>query len=192
MFRPSERIYTKKNARETAVVMELIFTLCLAFDESEKKSERLKAAWHNKRARLDKVLTGKVPKWLQVVDGKIVLIPDKVKLVKRIVKMSIEGLGDGMIAKALNRESIPTLSGKGTWHGATINANILRCRSLIGEYQPNKMVSGKRIPDGPPRQNYYPAAISESEFARMQKAIDGRKLKRGRVGKTAPTCFRAS
>ena len=63
-------------------------------------------------------------------------IPEKVEVVKRIVKLSIEGTGDAAIAKILNREKVATLTGKGTWHGSSINSNILRNRVLIGEFQP--------------------------------------------------------
>lgn len=181
----NDRVYTRDNAKETTVMMELVFNLCLAYDESAKKSERLKAAWQTKRSKAtEKKLTGKVPGWLALnkEDGKFHLIQDKVKTVKRIVKMSIEGLGDGLIAKTLNQEEVPTLTGKGAWFGASINKCILRSRALIGEFQPSRMEKGKRVPDGEPIKGYYPPIIKEAEFYRMQESIQGRKHRRGRVG----------
>lgn len=173
-----EAVYDAKSINDAMTVMGLIMGLSLAHDESAKKSERLKSAWASKRADTHKLLGGKLPHWLQMVDGKVVPVPEKVKIVNRVVKLAIDGVGNHGIARTLNREGIPNLLGKGVWHGANLNAAILRNRRLIGEFQPCRIVDGKRVPDGPPRSGYFPAVVSEADFANLQIALDRRKKAR--------------
>lgn len=183
-FEP-ERVYTREDLnRDVFPLMEAIVILFRGYDESRQKGSRLQAAWVEKRVQAsNKIMTRRCPAWLTWADGKFHPIPPKVQVVKRIVRMAIDGMGDGLIAKTLNQEQVATLTGIGTWCGASINKCILRSRSLIGEIQPRKKkIDGKREPVGDPIPDYYPAILLPAEFYRLQAALDSRKRKRGRVG----------
>jgi hypothetical protein len=47
---------------------------------------------------------------------------------------------------------------------------ILSSRALIGEYTPHAKKAGKRIPDGPPVADYYPAVVPLSLWQKVQDA----------------------
>lgn len=78
-------------------------------EESATKSKRLKSAWSNKRATITtKVFTRRTPEWLQVINGKIEIIPDRCEMVKRIYSEYLNGVGPDSIAKKLNIENVAT------------------------------------------------------------------------------------
>ena len=113
----------------------------------------------------------------------------KSPIVKRMVKMALEGLGPVSIAQTFNREPIPTLSRRGRyWEFSTIQY-LLTSKTLIGEFQPTHMVKGKATPIGEPIQAY-PPVITEQEFYAVQNVLATRKKKtKGRTGKGVANLF---
>lgn len=143
-----------------------LFVLARAHEESQRKSERIGAAWKIKRekARLNKVpMTWRVPAWIRVVDGQYHLIPERASLIRRIFKLSADGLGKRSIAIQLNREGIQTW-GDSTrkpangWHDSYIQ-KILHNPAVIGVYQPYCRSDKGRVADGEPIENYFPAVV---------------------------------
>jgi hypothetical protein len=68
---------------------------------------------------------------------------------------------------------------------------MLRNRATIGEHQPKRIRNGKRIPEGDPISNFYPAVIEEGLFlaaqvARQENLASGR----GRKGRLITNLFR--
>ncbi len=67
------------------------------------------------------------------------------------------------------------------WHASYIR-KLLSNRALIGEFQPHRLDAldnSKRKPQGPPIQGYFPALLSEDEFASLQADIAKRGTKVG-------------
>jgi DNA invertase Pin-like site-specific DNA recombinase len=150
-----------------------LFVLARAHEESQRKSERIGAAWKMKKgkARLNKTpITWRVPAWIQVVDGRYHLIPERASLIRRIFKLSADGLGKRSIAVQLNREGIQTWGDRARkpangWHDSYIQ-KILHNPAVIGVYQPYSRGDKGRVPDGEPIEDYFPAAV---DFAVWQK-----------------------
>lgn len=182
---PIERVYTEESAGNTYELLEIVLTFARAHEESETKSQRLKETWGNKRnVATEKKLTSRAPAWLQPIrEGRDVvrfeLIESRVAVIRRILQMSLDGLGQSAICRTLNAEKIPTFGRSIHWQESTVS-KILKDRSLIGEYQPHWMVEGKREPVGDAIPDYFPAAIDERTFYQVQGAITGRKLPRGK------------
>lgn len=174
-------------------LMEVLVELGRANSESVAKSERATAAWQHKRTLLDQQpLTGKVPSWLQKIDGKLVLNADKVQIVRRAFQLCLEGLGSEAIARRFRTEQIPPLtqdwkrSALTGWVGCSVH-HLLTNRECIGEFQPMtrnpdfdardpaRAKLPKRIPAGPAVKDYFPRVVSDETFFVAQQAIQARK-----------------
>ncbi len=108
--------------------------------------------------------------------------------VKRIFELADQGVGALSIARILNDANTPPLKKIGTkWWENTV-VRILKNETAIGTLQVNDTVDGKLIPMGDPIKNYYPAAVSEELFWRVQR----KKVKaaaKGRKGQTFANLF---
>ncbi|WP_175787169.1 recombinase family protein [Burkholderia anthina] len=171
----------------TADLIVSITIMSRAHEESLTKSKRLKAAWTNKRSRLhEKKLTARCPLWMRLSDDRsqFEFVPERVSVVREVISLAKNGMGQTIIAKTLNSRSVPSFSGnpKG-WHPSYIQ-KILTSPALYGEYQPGIFEGGRAIPHGEPVADYYPALISKEEFYslqayRSQNAVGGGKARKG-------------
>jgi hypothetical protein len=132
------------------------------------------------------------PAWLGLSDDRtsFVFLPDRAKIVRSIFEASISGLGGYTIANQLNAKKVPAFGPSPKWDQSTIHY-MLRNRATIGEHQPKRIRNGKRIPEGDPISNFYPAVIEESLFlaaqiARQENLVSGR----GRKGRLITNLFR--
>src|SRR5262249_53272163 len=102
-------------------IMRAVMELSRGHGESARKSERNGAAWQEKggcagrqqpprRAggRVTSALTGQLPAWVEDRGGKLVLIPERAAVVKRIFSMAAGGYGMALIVKRLTADGVPT------------------------------------------------------------------------------------
>lgn len=161
-------------------ILESLFVMVRANEESETKARRLKAAWTGKRKlALQKPLTSLVPAWMEKVGQEIKLIPERAGVVRRVVDMTLGGTGQHRIAETLNREGVPVFGDGQKWHRSYIS-KILENPALVGTLVPHEMVyvDGKRERRPlDPVHGYYPAVVSEEEWAKLATMADGRKPK---------------
>ncbi|MEP7043720.1 MAG: recombinase family protein [Dokdonella sp.] len=175
-----------------------------AHDESRTKSQRIAAAWANKRviARRGGVksrLTRTAPLWLRVSEGResVVAIEDRAALVREIFELARDGWGANSIAKRFNsrgeqpwgtRRKLDRNRGKAIWHESYVK-KILVNRSVLGEFQPHHVEhsgggkKGLRVPDGEVIANYFPRIVSDDLFLSAKAAMAARSTNgRGRKG----------
>ena len=184
-----QRVYDRERINDgnfTDIIISLTI-LSRANEESRIKSSRLCAAWANKRERAGvEKMTARCPSWLRMKPDKsgFELIPEKAAIVRRIFEMTAAGKGQIHIAKTFTLERVPCLTeGARRWYSSTV-ANILRSRAVIGEFQPSKMIGGKRsLLEGVP--DYFPAAVPMDLYAAVQRLHRVRPSYRGR-GQTNP------
>ena len=175
-----------------ANIGQLMFSLTVmsrAHEESAMKSKRLKAAWKSKRENIkNKKLTSKGPAWLRLNRKKQVFEPidDRCDLIQRIFQLYLDGNGAEKIAKVFNSEKIPAWKSKNGWHKSYVQ-KILRNRSVLGEFQPHKLIKSngvkRREPIGDPIPDYFPKIISDQDFYRAQRRMSENTNKGGRTGK---------
>lgn len=189
-------VYTKEKigTQFNDLVMSLMI-MYRAHEESLTKSKRVKAAWEQKRKNIQQQkLTKTCPAWLQLGADRKQYEPirEKVATVRKAVSLLLSGVGKDAIAKRFNEQRVLSISPKRdgqTWYGSYVT-KILRNRALIGEFQPHKMINGKRVPSGEPISNYFPRILSDEDFASVQHVIDERGKKGGgRRGKAFPNLF---
>jgi DNA invertase Pin-like site-specific DNA recombinase len=156
----------------------------LAYQESKQKSERAAASWEHRRslARKDgRLLTTVAPSWIEVVNGKPRLIPERAAAVKKIYQLAAEGFGHGRLVRELNRLGVKPFGRSGQWRSSYVE-DILGNRRALGEFQPKREReitegTGTRFVlenAGEPIRKFFPAAVTEREFARARAAQERR------------------
>ncbi|QDU81583.1 hypothetical protein Pla110_33250 [Polystyrenella longa] len=187
---PSEQIIDEETLnRDPMCLMSMVMTLCRSNEESEVKSVRLKEVWQYKR---EKAMDGnrvrhRCPFWLTYNDEKRAYeLNEHVSIVRRICHLYLDNHGPVTIASMFNKENVPVIitnrskkkSGPLFWSKSTIN-KIVSNRSLIGEMQFQKgskyLTVEHRQNIGDAIQNYYPSAIKEADFYRLQSLVKMKK-----------------
>jgi DNA invertase Pin-like site-specific DNA recombinase len=163
-------VYRANDHISFSETLTLMLKASVANEESEKKSERLTAAFAKKRSKLadGHIMTRALPAWLTVENDKIVAIPDRAEIVRKIFQMSDEGHGRTAIAARLNREGVASWGHTATdWYPSFVS-NILKNAAAIGEYQPMTRKGGQgRIPIGDVVRGYFPSVVDADVFARV-------------------------
>ncbi|MDR7281493.1 DNA invertase Pin-like site-specific DNA recombinase [Pseudomonas corrugata] len=178
----ADNIVYSKGAEVPQLIMSIVH-MARAHLESKLKGERVSKAWRKKQdyARESNTPLGNVcPYWLEFVDGAYVVNEEKAETVKEIFKMTVDGYGQTAIVKHLNSRGVQVFGSvnrnkSGLWGNSSV-AKILANRSTIGEYQPMIHERSKRIPNGVPIENYYPAIITQdvfyaAAFSRSQRRV---------------------
>ncbi len=190
-LKPEQLVLTEKSPGWD--IMRAVMELSRGHGESARKSQLVGDAWQEKKNRARKgetqkatnrmgegchFMTRRIPRWLEVRDGKLHLIPERAAAIKRIFELAIGGYGQLLIIKKLNEEGIKPF-GSAPWSRAYVD-RILNDRRVLGEHQPRKR-NGEV--DGEPIKNYYPAIIkTEAEWLAARSGQEQRFKHRGRSG----------
>jgi DNA invertase Pin-like site-specific DNA recombinase len=164
----NEKVYSLDDMRKNPMaILESLFVMIRASEESETKSKRGKAVWITKRRGAStKPLTARLPHWLKIVDGTITPIPERVTVVRRIVSSFLAGTGQQRIAESLNREKVPMFGSGAMWHRSYVS-KVLTSSALIGTLVPREVVyeAGKRTRKPLEAvEGYYPPIVSQEEW----------------------------
>jgi hypothetical protein len=173
----NEKVYSLDDMRKNPMaILESLFVMIRASEESETKSKRGKAVWITKRKGAStKPLTARLPHWLKMVDGIITPIPDRVEIVRRIVTSFLNGTGQQRIAETLNREKAPMFGSGAMWHRSYVS-KVLTSPALIGTLVPREVVyeAGRRTRKPLEAvEAYYPPVVSWEEWEDLQARLGG-------------------
>lgn len=154
-------------------VMMMIMELSRGHSESKVKSERVGSAWAKKkeRAREGHVMTRRLPSWVRETGGKLELIPEAAKAVKRVYELAANGYGHQAIAKKLTADEVPPITANGVWMRSYV-AGILADRRATGELQPRKRNGDA---DGEPIPNYYPRVVTDEQWHAARAGASSRR-----------------
>jgi DNA invertase Pin-like site-specific DNA recombinase len=181
---PSELVYDDKS--DEMALMLAIVELSRGHRESKRKSDLIGPAWRRKKvaAREGKILTHRLPAWVEDKGGRLALIPGAAATVRLIYQLSAAGYGVPAILKRLTREGVPAIGRNGTWNRSYVSL-ILRDRRATGELQPRrgKDKDGEAIPA------YYPAVVTEDEWHAARAGMTQRRRNPGRTGKSHVNIF---
>jgi DNA invertase Pin-like site-specific DNA recombinase len=206
---PREQVFTVRS--DLGELLPAIIELSRGHSESKRKQTTIGGSWRNKRERAaaDGVpLTHKLPGWVQMagarhdgkrwIDGRLVLIPDRAEVVRRIFSLARTGLGVQAIAQRLNAEGVPCwrrprkanrdLPAARLWNETAVYF-ILKSRAAVGEFQPCQgsrcTGRGGSTPVGDPISNYFPPVVSADEYDAALAGVRARAKGhfRGRRGK---------
>lgn len=171
------RLYNKEtlDSDPTAFLM-MALRFIRAYEESALKGRRVRAARNAARDavrnRTRKVFTARGPGWLRLKkdrDG-FEPIPERAKIVRRILKMLAEGHGKHAIAETLNQEEVPTWGDGQYWHRSYI-AKIAENPAVVGTFIPHVIehVDGqKKRKPLTPILNYFPSVVDKALYQRVR------------------------
>lgn len=153
--------------------MELFLSIMMmvkANQESKDKAERVSKAWRQKMLKVAEgvQLTKRVPFWINK-DDKNKVIPEKVAIVKRIFKLSADGLGGQRITKILNEDGIKPPTSRATKWGISSVKKVLNSEAVLGILT---------TADGVKHKGYFPIVINEKLWIKTR--FQGESSKRTR------------
>lgn len=190
-------LYDKRVFREDELDLDDLFmsilSMARAHDESVMKSERVGSAWKNKRgkAAAGRPMTKRAPAWLNLSEDRerYEIISERAAVVCSMFEEAASGIGMYTIVARLNASKTKTFQRSQGWRQSYV-AKILSNRAVIGEFQPHRLVEGKRIPDGPVIEGYYPPIVEADLFFRAQHGKAQRRVSgKGRKGRAYANLF---
>ncbi|CAI9414914.1 hypothetical protein ANOBCDAF_03330 [Pleomorphomonas sp. T1.2MG-36] len=118
------------------------------------------------------------PGWMQLKEGRYELIPERVDIVRRILRECIGGSGTRSIASGLNSDGVQTwgVGGKkgSHWHDSYVK-KILENPALVGEYTPRSpRAGGTEATSGATLVGYYPAVTDRETWLSARAAMRAR------------------
>jgi DNA invertase Pin-like site-specific DNA recombinase len=189
-------LFDGKAYRSPCSMEDLVLPLMIlsrAHNESKEKGERVAAAWAEKRktaANECEPMSGRCPAWLELAPDRKSYVPvaDHVDTVRSMFE-DAASLGIHTITRNLNKAGKLSFGTGRKWQESSVR-KILASKAVIGEFQPHRLVDGKRIPDGKPIEGYFPSIIDEQLFYQVQEAKTERKRSgAGRKGKNYSNLF---
>ncbi len=175
--------WSSKTMKSLESFLLSLVNLYRGFEESQTKSDRLRATFDDARKTRKQSKFGSAPGWLsrENKDSPWVVDAEKAAVVQKVFEMSALGYGTKAIAKRANEEKwvVPMRLNMtdGRWH-ARMPGIILRNRAVLG-YHEHKLhtheahaESYRGLPTGIVHHDYYPRIISDElwEAARMSIA----------------------
>lgn len=128
-------LFEKENIFTLDASGELLFTILssLAQEESRNISENCKWGIRSKFQKgIPHINTYKFMGYDKSEDGRLVINPKEAELVRRIFREFEEGFQPAAIAKRLNEEGVPGVSGEPRWIAVTIR-NMLQQEKYMGD-----------------------------------------------------------
>ncbi|MGV1870995.1 recombinase family protein [Agrobacterium rosae] len=170
------KVYTDSNLSTDPISFMMAFMVMIrANEESATKARRLGQAWKEKRRKATEEavpMTSITPAWLRLdkVQGGFVVLEDRAEVVRRVFRMTLDGVGQHQIADTFNTEGIPSFGRSEYWHRSYIK-KLLENPAVIGMFTPHTIdrsgVKKRRIPQSPV-ERYFPSIIAESVFQDVQ------------------------
>jgi DNA invertase Pin-like site-specific DNA recombinase len=162
------KFHTKATLDDFATLITSLAIMQRANEESSRKSSLIGASWAQKRKLAVEgkaVMTKNCPSWLRLKADETGFepIPERLKLVHRIIRLVKEGKGKREIARMLDAEKVPTWSWAKCWRDNYI-LELVRSRALLGELHLQK----RKHPNAEPVKNYYPAVVDEATWLSIQ------------------------
>jgi DNA invertase Pin-like site-specific DNA recombinase len=150
-----------------------------AHEESAIKGRRVAAAWAEKRRKVRagkaKRLTKRAPAWLTPEGDGWAVDEEKAATVRRVYRMTLDGMGEHKIAETFNREGVPVLGrGKG-WHRSSV-AKLLRNPAVIGQLVPGRIEhrEGRKVRvTEEPIEGAFPPIIDTADWLAVRALKDG-------------------
>ena len=179
-------LFEKENINTLDATGELLFTILssLAQDESRNISENCKWGIRYKFQKgIPHINTGKFMGYDKDGEGHLIINKEQAKVVRRIYRDFMEGYHPADIARRLNEEGIPGVSGKAKWMKVTIEGMLQNEKykgdSLLQKTYTADFLTKKQVKNNGQIEQYYvkdshPAIIPEEEWEAVQLEFERR------------------
>ena len=194
------QVFTPETLNNPSTLIMAVTIMATANQESEKKSERLRKVFAQKRqdAIEGKLYTTNIPTWLKLADpnarpgdpAKFKPRPEVVRIIRRIFKDVASGKMYGGVAFQLNKEGVPTFSElndmikKKTaklWHPITVQ-RLINDPGIGGTLRFGAH-EGTKLDEIIDVEGYYPRVIDEKLQARAIRILQVHGSNRGKASK---------
>ena len=170
--------------KDIHVGLTLALTAVLAKQESDQKSQRVGAAWANKRSKAgETALTKNGPTWLKLNEDRKTWTIDEARadIVRKVYRLALTGIGPRAIATVLNKDKTPTLDNRAArykgkdglvrpslWRPMTVTW-LLKYRAVVGTMVTKAVVV----------ESYFPPIVDAETFTTVQAMQTGKMRSRG-------------
>jgi DNA invertase Pin-like site-specific DNA recombinase len=181
-------IFEKENINTLEASGELLFTILssLAQDESRNISENCKWGIRSKfQEGKPHINTYKFMGYDKNEDGRLIINEEQAKIVKRIFKEFLEGYNPADIARRLNEDGIPGVSGEAKWIKPTI-VGMLKQEKYMGDSLLQKWVTTDFLNHTLKKntgqvtqyyvENSHPAIIDKDTWDAVQEELERRNV----------------
>lgn len=181
-------IFEKENINTLEASGELLFTILssLAQDESRNISENCKWGIRSKfQEGKPHINTYKFMGYDKNEDGRLIINEEQAKIVKRIFKEFLEGYNPADIARRLNEEGVPGVSGEPKWMKPTI-IGMLKQEKYMGDSLLQKWVTTDFLNHTLKKntgqvaqyyvENSHPAIIDKDTWDAVQEELERRNV----------------
>ncbi len=181
------KIWNNKTMKSLEAFMLSLVSLYRGFQESDIKSERLRAKYKAARENRSNKEFGSAPGWLtrETKESPWQIIEEKAEVVRRVFEYAAKGYGTKAIAKIANQQGwiVPTrlaLTGN-RWHDR-MAGNILRNRAVLGEHEHRihtheaHSKHWRGLESGIVYSDFYPRIISDELWTEARASIETRKV----------------
>ena len=168
------QIDAERFRRDPGCFLPAIMRAHLGNDENEKKSERIKASWQARKAKIanGQAANFNLPCWLRwdKESDRPVLVENNAHVIRQMFQWALDGLGCQTIARRLHREGCNlVVKGKRRVRTLTISGPFV-WRTLR-----NKLTIGHGIYVQPSPPGVYPAVVDEKTFYAVQQRLEANK-----------------
>ncbi len=162
---------------------EITLRSMIAQDESKSTSENIQWGFQRKFERGEIFTKYKNFIGYTCVDGKMVIVPEQVEVVRKIFELYLKGLSFGQIKGYLESMDIKTVTGNKHWDTTTIQ-KMLKNEKYKGDTRLQKtytedFMTGRKAKNTGQRHSYYvsnsqPAIVSDEIFDKVQEEMGKR------------------
>lgn len=188
-----KKVFNSESLNDPYQLIQSLMVMTCAHEESLKKSDRANANWDIKLKAIKEnkaPYSRKVPSWIALEDGEYKLIPGRAEIIKLIFDLALGGKGRTAITTYLNEKKVKNWStyghkkegikkAKTHWNRASIH-KILVSKASYGTLE---TVQIEEMPE------YFPAAISEADYLKVQEIRSEKRVAVGSSNKTLPNLF---
>lgn len=181
-------IFEKENIDTMDSTGELLITILSSQAQEESRNLSENTRWGIIRKfeqGIVKVNHKKFMGYTKDISGKLVVVPEEAKIVRKIFDLYVQGYGVYKIASILEREGIKTVTGNRKWHPNTIH-KMLSCEKYIGDALLQKtytinFLTKKKVKNNGYVKKYYikndhEPIISKELYYKVQEGINKRSL----------------
>jgi DNA invertase Pin-like site-specific DNA recombinase len=176
---------------DPAALLYAVIGLMRARDETALRSRTVRESWETRRARArhKEPISAVCPAWLRLDSrtGTFAVDRERARIVQRIYREALRGVGHAQIAESFDREGVRAFGRGKRWHRSYI-LKLLRNPAVLGTYVPHTVEShdGRRVrkATGNAIRHYYPPIVEPEVFLQVQTLVgESRSPLRGRHAK---------
>lgn len=166
-----ERLITKNSSQDFGLDIQLQIFLHLAYQESKQKSQRIKETFQNNLINKKIKCSRHLPFWIENVKGEYKLIDDEVSKLKECYELRMKGYSVLSIVRHFNDNGIKFRNSRTSLLSATRISNLLKSRTVIGEYPIYDNTNNKKTLVRWEKE-FYPPAIEKDLFLKVNATFN--------------------